>query len=69
MDKNYKTLELDLILEKLAAECSCEDAAELAKSLKPVTQINDAEMLLTQTEDAFSLWHALAHRHFQVLKT
>ena len=55
MDKNYKTLELDLILEKLAAECSCEDAAEFAKSLKPVTQLNDAEMLLTQTEDAFSL--------------
>ena len=25
MNKNHKTLELDLILEKLAAECSCDE--------------------------------------------
>lgn len=68
MDKNYKTLELDLILEKLAAECSCEDAAELAKSLKPVTQLNDAEMLLTQTEDAFSLLARFGAPSFSGLK-
>ena len=28
MDKNYKTLELDLILDKLAGECSCDDAKD-----------------------------------------
>ena len=35
MNKNHKTLELDLILEKLAAECSCDDAKDLARGLKP----------------------------------
>ena len=32
MDKNYKALELDKILELVAAETTCEDAAELARS-------------------------------------
>ncbi|MCC8073777.1 MAG: endonuclease MutS2 [Clostridiales bacterium] len=55
MDKNYKTLELDVILEKLADECSCKDAADLARSLTPSTDMSEAELLLSQTEDAFSL--------------
>ena len=33
MNKNYKTLELDLILDKLAGECSCDDAKDLARGL------------------------------------
>ena len=28
MDKNFKTLELDIILEKLANECTCDDASQ-----------------------------------------
>ena len=28
MDKNFKTLELDIILEKLANECTCDDSTE-----------------------------------------
>lgn len=55
MDKNFKTLELDIILEKLAEECTCDDARELALSLKPSSDTAHTEMLLTQTEDAFSL--------------
>ena len=35
MEKNYKTLELDKVLEMLKAETSCEDAGELALSIKP----------------------------------
>lgn len=58
MNKNHKTLELDLILEKLAAECSCDDAKDLARGLKPAGDMAEVEMLLQQTEDAFSL---LAH--------
>lgn len=55
MNKNFKTLELDIILEKLAKECTCDDAADMALSLKPSKDLNEAELLLSQTEDAFSL--------------
>lgn len=55
MDKNFKTLELDLILEKLAGECTCDDAKELALSLTPTADFSEAELRLSQTEDAFSL--------------
>lgn len=55
MDKNFKTLELDIILEKLANECTCDDAKELALALKPSTDLSEVELLLSQTEDAFSL--------------
>lgn len=55
MNKNFKTLELDIILEKLAKECTCDDAADMALSLKLSKDLNEAELLLSQTEDAFSL--------------
>lgn len=55
MDKNLKTLELDVILQKLADECTCDDAKDMALSLKPSCDLSEAELLLAQTEDAFSL--------------
>lgn len=55
MNKNYETLELNTILALLAQEATCEDAKDLALSLKPVTALSEVEMLLEQTEDAFSL--------------
>lgn len=55
MDKNLKTLELDVILQKLADECTCDDAKDMALSLKPSCDLSEAELLLSQTEDAFSL--------------
>ncbi len=68
MDKNFKTLELDLILEKLANECSCDDAKELALEFKPSTDMSEAELLLTQTEDAFSLLARFGGPSFSGLK-
>lgn len=68
MDKNFKTLELDLILEKLANECSCDDAKELALALKPAEDMSEAELLLTQTEDAFSLLARFGGPSFSGLK-
>lgn len=68
MDKNFKTLELDLILEKLSNECSCDDAKELALSLKPIADMSEAELLLTQTEDAFSLLARFGGPSFSGLK-
>lgn len=68
MNKNHKTLELDLILEKLAAECSCDDAKDLARGLKPVGDMAEVEMLLQQTEDAFSLLARFGGPSFSGLK-
>lgn len=55
MDKNFKTLELDLILEKLSNECSCEDAKQKALSLEPISDKTNVNILLNQTQDAASL--------------
>lgn len=68
MNKNHKTLELDLILEKLAAECSCDDAKDLARGLKPADDMAEVEMLLQQTEDAFSLLARFGGPSFSGLK-
>lgn len=68
MNKNHKTLELDLILEKLAAECSCDDAKDLARGLKPAGDMAEVEMLLQQTEDAFSLLARFGAPSFSGLK-
>lgn len=68
MNKNHKTLELDLILEKLAAECSCDDAKDLARGLKPAGDMAEVEMLLQQTEDAFLLLARFGGPSFSGLK-
>lgn len=68
MNKNYKTLELDLILDKLVGECSCDDAKDLARGLKPSSDISEVELLLQQTEDAFSLLARFGGPSFSGLK-
>lgn len=68
MNKNYKTLELDLILDKLSGECSCDDAKDLARGLKPSSDISEVELLLQQTEDAFSLLARFGGPSFSGLK-
>ncbi len=55
MNKHFEALELNIVLDMLAAEASCPDAAEKAKSITPVFDMADAERLLCQTENAFSL--------------
>lgn len=68
MNKNFKTLELDIILEKLANECTCDDAKDMALGLKPCTDLNEVELLLSQTEDAFSLLARFGGPSFSGLK-
>lgn len=68
MDKNFKTLELDIILEKLANECTCDDAKDMALSLKPSNELSEVELLLSQTEDAFSLLARFGAPSFSGLK-
>lgn len=55
MEKNLKALELDKVLEMLAAHTSCEDARLAALELKPESDLNLARGLMNQTRDAHSL--------------
>lgn len=55
MDNHYIALELDKVLSKLKAFVSSSDAKELIDSLEPETNINLAEALLNQTNDAHML--------------
>ena len=55
MNRHYKTLELDKILERLAQKTSLPDAGEAALALEPQTDIKKAELLLRQTDDAVAL--------------
>ena len=55
MDKNYRALELDKILEMVAAEASCPDGAELARAIQPVYTAAEARRLLEETDAAFVL--------------
>ncbi|MCD7873112.1 MAG: endonuclease MutS2, partial [Clostridiales bacterium] len=68
MDKHYKALELNSVLEMLARETSCDDAEELALNLKPASDIEEEKLLLSQTEDAFSLLARFGAPSFSGLK-
>lgn len=68
MEKNFKTLELDIVLSMLSKECSCDDAVDLALSLKPSTDFSEVELRLAQTEDAFSLLARFGAPSFSGLK-
>ncbi|MBQ1507247.1 MAG: endonuclease MutS2, partial [Ruminococcus sp.] len=55
MNRHYKTLELDKILERLAAQTSLDDSREAALSLEPCFDLKKAQLLLNQTDDALLL--------------
>ncbi len=55
MNRHYKTLELDKILQMLAAETAIGEAAENALAIEPAYSLDKVELLLTQTEDAYML--------------
>ena len=55
MDRDLRALELDKILDLLAGETCCSAAADMARSLRPVTQKEQAQRLLQETDDACRL--------------
>lgn len=55
MDRHYKALELDKILQLLARETSCPESRELALELKPEFDLKKAEKNLKNTDDAYVL--------------
>lgn len=68
MKKHWRALELDKVLEMLAAETACDDAAELARELRPVTTLRQAERLLQETDDAYVLMAKFGAPSFGGLK-
>lgn len=55
MNRHHKSLELDKVLEMLAAHTSCEDARLAATELKPEADRDCAQALMNQTRDAHML--------------
>ncbi len=55
MNRHYKTLELDKILQMLAEETAIAEAGENALKIEPANSLDKTELLLTQTEDAHML--------------
>ena len=55
MDRNHRALELDKILELLAAETTCDDAAEKARTLVPSPYLGEVRTLLDETDAAYRL--------------
>ncbi len=55
MNRHYRTLELDKILDMLAEETAIEEAGELARATEPQYDLDKVQRLLTQTEDAHIL--------------
>ncbi len=55
MERHYKSLELDKILNKLADKTACEESRELALNLKPEFNLEKARKNLKMTDDAYVL--------------
>ncbi len=66
--KSLQTLEYNKIIEKLADCASCEQAKEMAEKLAPMTDINDINAALTETNDALSRIYAKGSPSFSGIK-
>ncbi|MCI8649539.1 MAG: endonuclease MutS2 [Anaerotruncus sp.] len=60
MNKHYKAIELDKILERLAHLCSCADSRALALAIQPETDLSDVRRLMQYTVDANTLTNRYA---------
>ena len=55
IQKHMKTIELDKVLEPLAEKTACEDAADFARNLIPVTEIEEVQQMLSETDTAYQM--------------
>ncbi|MEI3552724.1 MAG: endonuclease MutS2 [Acutalibacteraceae bacterium] len=55
VQKHMKTIELDKVLELLAEKTACEDAADFARNLIPVTEIEEVQQMLSETDTAYQM--------------
>lgn len=66
--KYIKTIELDKILNMLAAKTACEDAADLAHHLTPATNLQEVRRMLEETNTAFQMTARFASPSFAGLQ-
>lgn len=68
MNRNYKALELDKILNMLSKETSCPDAAQMALEIEPTSDLEEANQRLKETDDAYVLMAKFGAPSFYGLK-
>lgn len=68
MDRNYKALELDKVLELLEREISSKESAYLVQELKPAEDIDQVKLLMEETDAAFVLSAKFGSPSFYGLK-
>ncbi len=68
MNRHYRTLELDKILELLAAQTNGPDVAQLARELRPVTVLSEVKRLQQETAAAFTLMARFGSPSFGQIK-
>ncbi len=68
MNRHYKALELDKILELLAGETGCEDAARMARELEPTPYLTLAQRLMDETDAAYQLMARFGSPSFGQMK-
>ena len=55
IQKYMQTIELDKVLEMLAEKTACADAADFARNLIPVTEIEEVKQMLSETDTAYQM--------------
>ena len=68
MNRHYKALELDKILDLLAGETGCADAAAMARGLEPEIELSEVRRLLAETGDAHMLMARFGSPSFGQIK-
>ncbi len=68
MDRNYQALELHKVLEMVAKETACEDAAQMALAIEPALSPQEVRRLLEETDSAFLLTAKFGAPSFSGLK-
>ena len=68
MNRNHLSLELDKILELLAAQTTCDDAAAMARALTPTPYLGEVQQLLGETDAAYRLMAGFGTPSFGQIK-
>ena len=68
MNKHLKALELDKVLELLAGETGCADAAQLARELTPSPELGEVRRRMEETGDAYRLMAGFGSPSFGQVK-
>ena len=66
--RHWRAVELDKILHLLAEETACDDAATLAREIKPASSLEEVQRMLGETDDAYVMMARFGAPSFGGLK-